>query len=314
MAMASFERVNYTLRPAKVVERKMLCECFRRLSPLARVDTYRYVGFGSTYFSDFSLIHRALGITDLISIERETGKRDRFELNRPYGSITLMFGESTELLPELDWQPRTIMWLDYDGKLNDGVLADVATFCRSCTAGSLLVVSVNAHADEGTDEQRLDALRRRVGTGNVPHDVDPKRLAGWDLAELSRRIITAEIAETLSELNGARPSNAHLRYKQLFNFNYRDGARMLTTGGLVYDVGQEGLVSYCGFEQLNFVKTGGDAYEIVVPNLTFREMRHIDAQLPSNPDQDLDAPLEPEDLAAYEAIYRYFPRFVEAEL
>ena len=84
----------------------MLCECFRRLSPIARVDTYRYVGFGSTYFSDFSLIHRALGITDLVSIERETDKRDRFELNRPYGSIELMFGESTELLPELDWRAQ----------------------------------------------------------------------------------------------------------------------------------------------------------------------------------------------------------------
>lgn len=315
MAKASFENVNYALRPAKTVERKMLCECFRRLSPIASLDTYRYVGFGSTYFSDFSLIHRALGITDLVSIEREIGKMDRFELNRPYGSIELMFGESTELLPELDWQARTIMWLDYDGKLKDDVLADVATFCRECAAGSLLVVSVNAHPDRGTDDERLKALRQRVGAGKMPHNVDPKRLAGWDLAEVTRRIIAAEIEDTLSELNGARPPNAHLRYKQLFNFNYRDGARMLTTGGLVYDVGQESLVSSCGFEQLDFVRGDGrEAYEIIVPNLTFREMRHIDAQLPSSPHKKVNAPIKSKDLAAYEAIYRYFPRFVEAEL
>ena len=312
--MDSFEKINYALRAAKSVERKMLCECFRRLLPIARLDTYRYVGFGSPYFSDFSLIHRALGITDLVSIEKATHKQDRFELNRPYGSIELMFGESTELLPELDWQARTILWLDYEAMLNSDGLADIATFCRSCTQGSLLVVSVNAHAERGTDEQRLEALRNRVGAGKVPHDVDPKRLAGWDLAELSRRIIAAEIENTLLERNGARPSNVHLRYKQLFNFNYQDGARMMTTGGLVYDVGQESLVKYCGFEQLDFVRRGAEAYEIVVPNLTFREMRHIDAQLPGGPGQEVDAPIESEDLEAYKAIYRYFPRFVEAEL
>ena len=312
--MDSFEKINYALRPAKSVERKMMCDCFRRLSPIARVDTYRYVGFGSPYFSDFSLIHRALGITDLVSIEKATDKKDRFELNRPYGSIEMKWGESTELLPEFDWEARTILWLDYDAKLNSATLADIATFCRSCTAGSLLVVSVNAHPDGGKDEKRLAALRGRVGADKVPHDVDAKRLGGWDLAALYRRIIKAEIESTLSGRNGARSPNAHLRYKQLFNFNYRDGARMLTTGGLVYDVGQEHLVGYCGFEQLDFVRDGADAYEIVVPNLTFREMRHVDAQLPPTSGQELHAPIEAEDLEAYKAIYRYFPRFVEAEL
>ena len=310
----SFERINYALRPAKSVERKMLCDCFRRLSPIAQVDTYRYVGFGSPYFSDFSLMHRALGITDLVSIEKATNEKDRFELNRPYRSIELMWGESTELLPEFDWEARTILWLDYDGKLNSDVLADIATFCRACTGGSVLVVSVNVHPDRGDDEQRLAALRERVGAAKVPHDVDPKRLAGWDLASLCRRIIGAEIASTLSGRNGARPPNTHLRYKQLFNFNYRDGARMLTTGGIVYDAGQEHLVNYCGFEQMDFVRDGERPYEIVVPNLTFREMRHVDAQLPSAPGQILDAPIKADDLEAYKAIYRYFPRFVEAEL
>ena len=312
--MDSFEKINYAVRAAKSVERKMLCECFRRLLPIAPLETYRYVGFGSPYFSDFSLVHRALGITNLVSIEKATTKEARFELNRPYGSIKLLFGESTERLPELDWEVRTILWLDYEDMLNSDGLADIGTFCRSCTPGSLLVVTVNAHPERGTDEQRLEALRDRVGAGKVPHDVDPKRLAGWDLAALSRRIIAAEIERTLVERNGARPAADHLRYKQLFNFNYKDGARMMTTGGLVYDVGQECLVRrYCGFEQLDFVREGAEAYEIVVPNLTFREMRHIDRQLPVGLGQAVVAPIKSKDIEAYRAIYRYFPRFVEAE-
>ena len=153
-----------------------------------------------------------------------------------------------------------------------------------------------------------------MSSDKVPHNVDPKRLGGWDLAEVNRQIIAAELEGALSDRNGGLPPNAWLRYKQLFNFNYRDGARMLTTGGLVYDVGQENLVSYCGFDQLDFVRDGRVAYEIVVPNLTFREMRHIDAQLPPGAGQDVAAPVKAEDLAAYMAIYRYFPRFVEVEL
>ena len=296
----------------------MLCDTFRRLSPFATVDTYQYVGFGSTYFSDFSLIHRSLGISHLVSIERETAMRERFKFNRPYRSIDLRFGESTDLLPELDWSPHTIMWLDYDGKLTADVLADVATFCRSCTSGSIICVSVNSQPDivppeKKPEEFRLKLLKRRLGKHKVPADLDPKKLAGWDIALLSRRIIDQQIRSTLLDRNGGLPTNARLRYKQLFNFHYRDGARMMTTGGLVYQVGQESIVNSCGFDQLDFVRQGEDPYEIVVPNLTFKEMRHIDAQLPAQ-HMPVTAPVGDDDITAYAAIYRYFPTFVEAEL
>ena len=320
--MGSFEKINYSLRPAKAVERKMLCECFRRLSPFGRVDTYRYVGFGSTYFSDFSLIHRSLGIRDLVSIEREMDWIDRFEFNRPYGCIDVKFGESTELLPELDWTPRTILWLDYDGKLTADGLADVATFCRSCSPGSVLVVSVNVHPDavpqgddrtESDEEYRMRLLKERLGQHKLPADTDPKRLAGWDVGRLSRRVIEQEVQVTLLDRNGARAENTELRYRQLFNFHYRDGARMMTTGGVVYEVGQESIVNSCGFEQLDFVRGKEEPCEILVPSLTFREMRDIDAHLPATAD-DVTTPVGRDDLEAYQAIYRYFPTFVEAEL
>jgi hypothetical protein len=60
----SYEKINYSLRPAKSIERKMLCDAFRRLSAFGKVENYQYIGFGSTYFSDFSLFHKALGISN----------------------------------------------------------------------------------------------------------------------------------------------------------------------------------------------------------------------------------------------------------
>jgi len=41
--MSSYRDINYALRPAKAVERKMLCEAFRRLYPFGNIDAYRYV-------------------------------------------------------------------------------------------------------------------------------------------------------------------------------------------------------------------------------------------------------------------------------
>lgn len=86
--------VNFSLRPAKSIECKMLCEAFRQLSIFSDVEAYRYIGFGSKYFSDFTLIHKTLGIKDMISIERNVQNRARFEFNRPFDCIRLMFGES----------------------------------------------------------------------------------------------------------------------------------------------------------------------------------------------------------------------------
>jgi hypothetical protein len=75
----SYEKINYGLRPAKCIERKMMCEAFRRLSEFGSVESYRYIGFGSTYFSDFSLFHKHLGITNMISMEQDEHNAPRFE-------------------------------------------------------------------------------------------------------------------------------------------------------------------------------------------------------------------------------------------
>src|SRR5262249_36600381 len=139
MMPRSYERIHYGLRPAKNIERKMLCEAFRRLSPFAAVESYRYIGFGSTYFSDFQLVHRTLGIQHMISIERDLHNAERFNFNCPYRCIQILFGESAQVLPTIPWNVRTILWLDNDGVLRPSVLSDVAMFTTNAIAGSVLV-------------------------------------------------------------------------------------------------------------------------------------------------------------------------------
>src|SRR3954447_22525223 len=87
--MASYERINYGLRPAKTIERKMLADTFRRLTTFGSLSSYRYVGFGSTYFSDFIAFHRALNITNMISVEKDEENAERFDFNVPFKCVKM---------------------------------------------------------------------------------------------------------------------------------------------------------------------------------------------------------------------------------
>jgi hypothetical protein len=65
----SYREIDYRVRPGKQAERLMMVEAFRHLR-FSAVGSYQYVGLGSVYFSDFKLVHRALGTTRMISIEK----------------------------------------------------------------------------------------------------------------------------------------------------------------------------------------------------------------------------------------------------
>jgi Putative O-methyltransferase len=319
-AQASYERIHYGLRPAKNVQRKMLVEALRRLSEFGSLSSYRYIGFGSTYFSDFSLFHKALGIRQMISIERDVSNKKRFEFNRPFSCIQMSFGESSNVLPSLKWNVKTILWLDYDGPLAPSMLSDVKFFCASAVSGSLLIVTVNAEPS-GLQENktRLEELVESLGRECVPPDVKERDLSDWGKARVCRRILNAEILETLSARNGAQPEESKVRYKQLFNFHYKDGDKMLTVGGLLYEGGQDGILAKCGFDQLEYIRSSMKAdcapFLIQVPMLTYREIRHLDKQLPRNKHARLSLPkVSRGDVKNYENIYRYFPTFAETEV
>ena len=137
---ASFRNVDYSLRPAKHAERKMLSEIFRRLRPFdSGRGLHAYVGFGSLWFSDFSLFHRALGIRDMTSIEREKHAQARIDANRPYSTIKMHYDESAVVLPQLDWSKKSFVWLDYDDPITTDMLLDVQTVANHAVSGTVLM-------------------------------------------------------------------------------------------------------------------------------------------------------------------------------
>jgi hypothetical protein len=310
----SYTYINYGLRPAKHIERKMLCEAFRRLSEFGALESYRYIGFGSIYYSDFSLFHKGLGISNLHNIEKDSYNKLRFEFNSPFKCIQQHFGESNDELPKLNWDIRSIVWLDYDDPLDSKMLADVAFVTAQCLQGSVLVISVNAQPDK-FDSEPLKQLKERVGDGKTPEDIKDENLRGWGTASIYRRILLNQIDETLTRRNGGLTPGNRICFKQFFNFHYSDNSKMLTIGGLFYDEGQSAIVAKCNFPGLHFVREADAPFRIEVPLLTIREIRHLDKQLPTDNVATLTSDqVPPGDTEKYSRFYRYFPTFGEVDL
>lgn len=326
----TYRRINYSLRPAKAVERKMICETVRRLYSFGKIETYRYIGFGSVYFSDFQLFHRELGMENMISIEKDAHARDCFEFNKPYKCVNIEYKPSSRVLPGLDWQFKTIVWLDYESRLDEPVLSDVGSVCAGACSGSLLIVTVNAHPerdpDEATrkefrddtgedfnlDDYRLRELRKRVGD-SLPPEVNGSELRGKGLALISRKILESTIREALSARNGVLPPEKRLAARQILNFRYSDGAIMSTHGWVFLEAGEQAKFDACSFNELSFTRFGEEAYSIKVPCLTIKEMRHLNSQLPRLAAGQVSLPGVPKaDIEHYAELYRYFPTFAEA--
>ncbi len=314
----SGSKINYDLRPAKNVERKMLSEAFRCLTSFGSMSSYRYIGFGSHFFSDFRLFHRSLGITQMISIEGNSEFERRCRFNCPYGCIRVVIGKAASVLPRLPWNKKTILWLDYDNRLDQEVLSDIKFACFKAVSGSMIVVTVDTRVkppeEEDNPDKRLDWLEGCLHE-KVPVGIRNRDLAEWGTAKVYRTIIDNEIRKTLSDRNGTLREERQIQYEQLFNFEYADSVKMLTTGGLLYEKREAPLLEKSGLKLLQFVRSGEDPYQIETPNLTFSEIRHLNKYLPKTSARRLrDCPIPEVDVNRYSNVYRYFPSFIEAEL
>jgi hypothetical protein len=309
----------------------MLCEAFHRLSAVQKMRDFRYVGFGATYFADFCLFHRDLGINDMFSIEANRDDEPRVMFNVPFSCIKVKMGKASDKLREIPWNKPAIVWLDYDYSIDSGVLFDLNLAASKATPYSLIIVTLDARPDKlsnpkTSDNRDIDEdifqqlvpekkLEEKVGPGKIPQKLKKLDLRGDGLCESYRRLVAYEIMNALGSriVDGKR----RLRYKQLFNFRYSDGQEMMTVGGIIYDPADLAKLEKCDFRHLSCYRPGSKYLRIKAPNLTFREIRELNRLLPTmDIDSDLikEIPIPRADKLSYQDIYRYFPIFTEAEV
>ena len=310
----SYRLVNFRLRPAKAVERKMIVEACGRMSAFSNILGYRYVGMGSPFFNDFALMHRRYGMNNLICIEREVQHKDRFLFNKPFDCIEMEWGESTNVLPTLHWTGiPTIIWMDYDDRFSEGVLSDIRTIFSQIEPGGMALLTIQAKGSSfGNEEQSsLEEFQDDIG-GFVPIDTTDTDMRGKAFQKLIRRIVDGEIGRILDQRNAATPAQNRVLYRQLFNFSYADDVRMTSIGGVIYRADQMPRLATCEFGDFDFLRCGDEPMEIKVPTLTHREQWKLDSEMPL--EQPEPRFLAPGDILEYGKLYRYYPTFVEADL
>jgi len=301
----------------------MLCDVFRKLAAFDPVEEYRYVGFGSVWFSDFILFHRALGVRHMLSIEQAVASKNRFEANRPF-NLDIDFRTSTLALPELGYDRRQFIWLDYDDPLSPDMLRDVAIITARARSGTVLVVSVQCHrAPEIAEADRERALDENAATAEqrfrqkfgarVPPGITREDLSGWSFGELSRGIVLSEIAAAAETRRLANPAD-EVSVSRICDFEYEDGAKMTTLAVVLCSPEERNRLDACGFERLEFIENPAQAVYIPTPKLTPREFKQLESQLPLAAGTELVVGHIPQgEAAGFTRLYRYFPAFAVVE-
>lgn len=317
----SYLSVQYALRPAKQVERRMLLDALLLLSEAGfPVRDYQYTGMGSIHFVDFAMFHKLLGIHSMLSVEAATDIRDRVQFNAPYKNAVDLARDQAigDVIPNLSPQKRHFLWLDYDNVLSEYMLRDLTLAATTLPSGSLLLVTVDTeppgfpeggkkHTEENYSVSCAREYFERVAGDYVrPNDGDAD--FAYDLLPaVNTRAIRAAIE------NGQR-GRSDAQFRLMFNFLYADGHRMLTLGGLIGGVSEFRRLGKSRLPSAAYYRGNYNVgpYPIRVPCLTRREQMHLDENMPWQGDWQPDAfELPKQDLEDYARIYRFFPTYGE---
>lgn len=312
--MASFDAINYSLRPSKSIQRQLVFEGMRLLWEVMDLDRLAYVGFGSIWFTDFSLAHKFLRIDDMVSIENDDIGYSRAKFNAPYSTVRVEHGLSTTILAQLfddaylagrPW----MVWLDYDYEFDESVRDDVRSVIENAPLNSVLVITFNGIDNKygQRPEERVKRLKELLGSV-VPDELARASCKGEQmhatLADLGLDFMTS-IAADIARPGGFVPG---------FRILYRDGAPMVTIGGILPAKGAARVVK----DLVN-----GSSWlarpekPIIAPQLTMREAATLQSLLPSATKltrkdvQKIGFDLDEHQIEVFQTYYRQYPAFAQ---
>lgn len=312
----SGQKINYQVRPAKSIERKMLCDLIREIQLMRADGDMRYIGLGAKYFTDFILLHNEFGITDMISIEAEKEQQIRYEFNKPLKCIQMWYGTTNEVLPQIGGfeKKMNVIWLDYDNAFEDTMLYDVETICRSLNVGSMFFVSCNYSFRGENQSEKMESFKNSVGDF-FDEKIEKNYYTAKKIPMVIKKLIDRQIHKTIDMRN--RLDERQIKYLQLLFLTYKDGATMMTIGGIMVDEELSLKLENSGFfGKYPFVSSNEQIFSIDIPKLTNKEIQLILKNIPISEDeynakQQMFYGIEYDEICKFEKIYRYYPYYSE---
>ena len=278
-----------------------------------QISDYRYVGMGGNRFYDFILVHKFLGIENMISLEHDEKMLPRAFYNLPYKFIKILNMNVYEFISSDSFLGNTIYWMDYDGSIRPDIARDIASLVPRIKSFDFVFFTVC-----GSPPRRL----RDERTAN--RLIEVKEMFG-DLASGVTRedMENVNFPEAVHKVLDAAFTNAFVVrregvFRPFFQVRYTDGLDMLTFGG-VFAPSQE----YSKFEKLLEMKVPFlsscrlQSYKIKKFDLTERERVLFDRAATTRRSNGKERNeiwklgFREEDLDRYRELLRYHPRYVE---
>lgn len=318
----SFKQFNYSLRPSKQVERKIMIEVLLRLSKVGYdLTDYCYLGFGSPYYVDFVMFHKYLFMENMTCVEWSDVPR-RMRFNKPFKFIKLKMGALSKYIPSMRPNKKYLVWLDYDRPLDTEMLQDIDGCLVRLARKSIFLITIDARPklsgdfesdlrQKTTEQQEELTLKvyKEWFSRYVGEEITREMVSRMHVTPLFYEVVLERIRQTLSRRGSA------LRFLQIFYYAYKDGAPMFTLGGIVGAEDDQQILQGNGILTHRFVRTGPKYLEISVPPLTVREKYWLDSRLDEAlTTGQLHFELEEELLENYRRFYKEYPTYMEALL
>ena len=316
--MSSFKFINYSVRPSKSIQRQIVFDALSEVEPIIGLCDATYIGLGSIWFTDFILAHTKININRMISIEKDYVGYKRAKFNKPYSSLTVRKGCSSEVIPKLLKRKNLctkpwVVWLDFDYELKPSVIAEMQTLAENAPTNSVLIFTLNSRLSKYGKRAnvRLTRLHNLFGSV-VPDDLSEDRCEDvynmqLTLANLSLQFMQSVAAEV------ARPES----FVPAFLLPYMDGAPMVTFGGILPSVEQKDRIrKVVGSKSWS----GKVKKQINAPHLTVKETLQMQSLLPSDRSisrkriRELGFDLTKSDIALFQEYYKHYPSFAQVVL
>jgi hypothetical protein len=304
----SAEKVQYDLRPAKQVERRMLVDALQRLTQVGfGIRDYQYTGLGSIYFFDFIVFHKLLGIHKMLSVEHDLGLEKRVKFNCPFKCVSVFPGKAKDAIPTLSRDLKHFLWLDYDNVVDVDELSEIQLAGRQLPVGSIVLVTVDTESPIANVSSTNDLKSYFDGVArNYLGNVKPDEYTMSNLHRVSKKVIVNAIKDGLE--------GRQVEFIPLFDFVYADGHRMLSVGGMIGTAEDKRKVGALDLDGAAYFRLTSEEppYTISVPKLTVKERHMLDAAMPcASSWQPKEFRLEEEDINSYREIYRFLPSYAE---
>ena len=313
--MASFDAVNYSLRPNKTIQRLLAFDALAALRGILPWQDVAYIGLGSIWFTDFVMAHKRLGIDRMISIESDPIGYRRALYNRPFRSVRVLEGMSFDVVPDFYDDPEMmrqpwIIWLDYDQPLGEDAIVELRGVIEKAPDNSVLLTTVDASGKKyGVGpEEKATSLRRLLGDV-VPDRLDKEALAepdGFAMTLADRlEVFLDSVARSCARAGGWVPA---------FRLPYRDKAAMVTVGGIL---ASPDTLERCRALVAAPTWIARSSRVVVAPHLTLRELAVLQAQLPQAANLDraavqaLGFDLGQDQIEVFQSYYKYYPAFAQ---